>query len=39
VPSFTLPPFPEVSDSTSTERLILLLKQRLELLNQKVQGN
>jgi ribosomal protein S27AE len=39
VPSFTLPPFPEVGDSTSTEQLILLLKQRLELLNQKVQGN
>ncbi len=39
IPSFTLPSFPEVSDSTSTERLLLLLKQRLELLNQKVEGN
>lgn len=39
VPSFTLPPFPEVSDSTSVERTLLLLKQRLELLHQKVKGN
>lgn len=39
VPSVTLPPFPEVGDSTSVERLMLLLKQRLELVHQKVGGN
>ncbi|MFB6232103.1 MAG: multiheme c-type cytochrome [Salinibacter sp.] len=39
VPSFTLPAFPEVSDSTSVDSLLLLLKQRLELLHQKVEGN
>lgn len=39
VPSFTLPSFPEVSDSTAVDSVLLLLKQRLELLHQKVEGN
>jgi len=38
VPSFTMPPFPEVGDSTSVDRLLLLLKRRLELLHRKVEG-
>ncbi len=33
-----LPPFPEVTDSTRIDRLLLLLKQRLELLYKKT-GN
>lgn len=39
VPSFTLPPFPEISDSTSVEHALRLLKERLELLHQRAKGN
>lgn len=36
IPPFEVPPFPDVSDSTSVDSLLLLLKQRLELLHEKV---
>lgn len=33
-----LPPFPQVSDTTSVPQLLLLLKQRLDLLYEKTKG-
>jgi hypothetical protein len=38
VQPLTLDPFPTVSDSTSLQELILILKRRLEYLYQKTGG-